>query len=107
MVQACNIESAILKFHSSANELRTAIVADRVSMIDLEVEYALLKERTAIKNSIKQLLDSTEYESRSAEIIAFAMERREVNKKVLYNSALHSFGKADGTAIYQIIKQAV
>jgi hypothetical protein len=102
-----NVEDAIKMLNSPDDEARRAELKKRTTMLDLATEYARIEESRAIKKRIKEALTGTQYEEKSAEIIDFVDAKKDMEKKALYTSSLHSFGRQAGREIYQIVKQIV
>lgn len=73
-------------------------------MLDLAVESARLEEQNKAKRELRELLNGTAYEEKTAEIIDFIGAKSRQGKKALYTGALHKFGREDGRAIYQLLK---
>jgi hypothetical protein len=107
LVKAGNVEDAIKMLNSPDDEARRAELKKRTTMLDLATEYARMEENRAIKKRIKEALTGTQYEEKSAEIINFVDAKKDMEKKALYTSSLHSFGREAGREIYQIVKQVV
>jgi hypothetical protein len=107
IVKAGNIEDAIKTLNSPDDEIRRAEIRKRTTMLDLATEHARIEEKQDIKRRIKEALTGTEYEEKSVEIINFVDTKKNVEKKALYTSSLHSFGRKAGREIYQIVKQIV
>ena len=64
-------------------------------------------ERSQLKGKIKEVLKGTEYEYMENEIINFIQSGNQMGKKELYTGSLHSFGRKNGTGIYNLIKNNV
>jgi hypothetical protein len=93
--------------NSPDDEASRAELKKRTTMLDLATEYARIEESRAIKKRIKEALTGTQYEEKSAKIINFVDAKKDMEKKALYTSSLHSFGRRAGREIYQIVKQIV
>lgn len=107
VVKAGNIENALAKLNSQSDADRRKELNERALMLDLAAEYARVEQRNAIRKSLKEALSGTEYEQRTAEIIDFITDKKDVGKRTLYTGSLHCFGKTDGTAIYRIVRGIV
>jgi hypothetical protein len=107
IVKAGNVEDAIKKLNSPDDEMRRAEIRKRTTMLDLATEHARIEENQDMKRRIKEALTGTQYEEKSTEIINFLDAKKDVEKKALYTSSLHSFGREAGREIYQIVKQIV
>lgn len=80
------------------------MLQNRMSTLDLAAECARIEERNKMRKELKGVLEGTEYEDRTAEIIDFMDAKKFQGKRELYTDSLRSFGKKDGTAIYHLIK---
>ena len=107
IVKAGNIETAITLFSSPEEAERKAFLQRRMSTLDLAAECARLEERNAMRREIQDILQGTQYEERTAEIIDFITVKAKKGKKALYTESLHTFGRKDGLAIYQMVRQIV
>lgn len=107
VVKAGNIETAFTLFNSSRDIWRRKMLQNRMATLDLAVECARIEEHNKMCRELKEILEGTEYEERTAEIIDFMDAKNFQGKKKLYTDALHSFGRKDGTAIYHLIKNKV
>lgn len=105
IVKAATFENAFGVLRD--NEQRRTAINKRMAPLDLECEFARIEERNRLKHEIEKLLIGTEYEQRSAEIIDFIRPRKKEGMKSVYTGSLHEFGRKDGTAIYQILKQVL
>lgn len=104
IVKAGNIETAITLFSSPEEAERRAFLQRRMSTLDLAAECARLEERNAMRRKIQDILQGTQYEKRTAEIIDFITAKAKKGKKALYTGSLHAFGRKDGVAIYQLVR---
>lgn len=104
VVKAGNIETAFTLFNSVRDIWRRKMLHNRMSTLDLAAECARIEERNKMRKELKGVLEGTEYEERTAEIIDFMDAKKFQGKRELYTNSLHSFGKKDGTAIYHLIK---
>jgi hypothetical protein len=107
LVKAGSVEDGIKMLNSPDDEIRRAEIRKRTTMLDLATEHARIEENQDMKRRIKEALTGTQYEEKSAEIINFVDAKKHVEKKALYTSSLHSFGREAGREIYQIVKQIV
>lgn len=107
IVRAGNIETALTMSNNSDESERRNMIRSRMSKLDLAAECARINEFHRIEGKIKQLVQGTEFEKRSSEIINFIHTENTECKKVLYTRSLHSFGRKDGTEIYHLIKDSV
>lgn len=81
---------------------RKKLVEERMSVLDLQTEFAKYEERKRIVNGISDLFSGTDYEEFILDIVdmVIASDR----PKVLYLNSLKSFGKKTGTEVYRKIK---
>lgn len=100
IVKAGNIETV----NSDRDIWRRKMLQNRMSTLDLAVECARIDERNKMRKELSGILEGTEYEERTAEIIDFVESKKLQGKKELYTGSLHSFGKKDGRVIYHLIK---
>ena len=101
------LENLFLKFSGKGDKARKLIINARCYMYDLDIESAKLEERNRILNELKSLLANTNFESKACEIIDFLTASEAHSKKELYTTSLHSFGKKDGTEIYNFLKDKI
>ena len=104
VVKAGNIENAFTLFNSSRDIWRRKMLQNRMSTLDLAAECARIEERNKMRKELEGILEGTEYEDRTAEIIDFMESKKLQGKKELYTGSLHSFGQKDGRVIYHLIK---
>lgn len=83
---------------------RRKMLQNRMSTLDLAAECARIEERNKMRKELEGILEGTEYEERTAEIIDFMESKKLQGKKELYTGSLHSFGQKDGRVIYHLIK---
>jgi hypothetical protein len=107
LVKTSNIEDAIKMLNAPDDEIRRSEIRKRTTMLDIATECARIEENQDIKRRIKEALMGTQYEEKSAEITNFVDAKKNLEKKALYTSSLHSFGREAGREIYQIVKQIV
>ena len=107
IVKAGNIENALILLNTPENAERRAELKVKTSMLDLAEEYARIEERNVLRARLKEVLLGTEYENKILEITDVIEDKKEDGRKSLYTGSLHSFGRVDGTAIYQMVKQIV
>lgn len=104
IVKAGNIETAITLFSFPEEAGRRAFLQRRMSTLDLAAECARLEERNAMRKEIQNILQGTQYEEKTTEIIDFITAKVKKGKKALYTGSLHTFGRRDGTEIYQLLR---
>ena len=64
-------------------------------------------EYRAFVEKITNAFEGTEYEKQTDKIIRFIEGRDVKTPRVLYTGSMHEFGREDGRAIYQVLKQVV
>lgn len=107
VVKAGSIENAFTFFHAPEDAERRNILQNRKLLLDLSVESTKIEEHNRIKKQLENVLLGTEYEEKTAKIINFIDAKRNQGKKALYTGALHEFGREEGRAIYQLLKNEV
>lgn len=104
VILADTLENAILKTTDQAGKERRRLIADRIQMVDIEVEYARREEKNRIRSKLTEAFYNTGYESRVEQVLELINERQPIPSKELYRGALHQFGRAAGCEIYRILK---
>ena len=89
VVKAGNIENAFTLFNSSRDIWRRKMLQNRMSTLDLAAECARIEERNKMRKELEGILEGTEYEERTAEIIDFMESKKLQGKKELYLSLIH------------------
>lgn len=107
LVKAGNIENAITLFHAPEDAERRKMLSDRKLLLDLAAESAKIDAKNKVKKELKNILNGTDYEDRTAKIIDFIEAKKNQGKKALYTGALHEFGREDGRVIYQLLKNTM
>ena len=95
------IEDGIVS--GNENNQRTKELRKLRENLNLEKQYSAYAERIRIKNVLEELFEGTEYEAMTEEIQGI-LEGKEKNSRVIYLSSLHLFGRKNGLAIYNKIK---
>lgn len=103
--KAPSIEKAIIKSNDPEEKGRRAQINRAMSKLDIGKEYARYEDRIAFKTRLEDAFLGTDYEEKTSEIIQYALEHRSASRKELYTGSLHNFGRADGMAIYRILKE--
>ena len=85
--------------------VRKKLVDERLSVLDLQTEFAKYEERNRIVNTLEDILGDTEYERYIPSIANMLVANNK--PKVLYLNSLKSFGKKDGTVVYRMIRECV
>lgn len=82
--------------------IRKKLVNERMSILDLQTEFAKYEERKRIVNGIKELFSGTDYENLIFQIVDMVILSD--RPKVLYLNSLKSFGRKTGIEVYRKIK---
>lgn len=96
-----SIETGIVMLDGDT-ERRRQILDSRES-VNMETEYAIYKERTALYEKMKELLFGTPYMDDIDQI--FGILEYAPTPKEKYTATLHAFGMKRGQEIYRIMKQ--
>jgi hypothetical protein len=107
VVIASNIESGLLTLNASDDRARRSILQAKAKMLDIAVEQARYAERNSMKHKLKMALLGTKYECITNKILKYVDANQQITPKQLHTGSLHQFGRADGVAIYQILKKVV
>lgn len=86
-------------------DVRKKLVNERLSVLNLQTEFAKYEERNRIVKMLEEMLGDTEYERYIPNIANMLIEKN--TPKILYLNSLKSFGKKDGTEVYRKIKECV
>lgn len=86
-------------------DVRKQLVSERLSVLDLQTEFAKYEERNRIVKMLEEMLGDTEYERYIPTIVNMLIARN--TPKILYLNSLKSFGKKDGIEVYRKIKECV
>lgn len=99
-----NIEAALAAL-KTPGDVRCLKVNKLLEIVDLEVEYARIKERNQFQTKLREALIGTEYNP--SEVINF-MEYNDLNSKnKLYRQSMHHFGRETGQKIYRVIRDVL
>ena len=104
---ASNVENALVALSAPEDEVRKQLIKGKTRTLSIDAELARIKEHRAYVERIVKALEGTEYEKRTDKIIRFIEGRDAKTPRVLYTSSMHEFGREDGRAIYQVLKQVV
>ena len=92
---------------SPENEKRKKIIKEKTRALSIDIEHARIQEHRAFVEKITKAFEGTEHEEKTEKIIEF-LERQDIKMpRVLYTSSMHEFGREEGRAIYQMLKQVV
>ena len=89
---------------ANENSARCRQICGDSAQLSIGQEYARYQEREHLKKKIENIFAGTEYEESIMRI--FELTEEEKKAKGLYIGSLKRFGKADGTKIYRVLKQA-
>ncbi len=104
---ATNIEKALVSLNASEDVARRRLINEKSRALIIDSEQARIKEHREFVNKIIKTFEGTEYENKTDNILNFMVTRDTNTPKLLYTGALHEFGREDGRAIYQKLKQVV
>ena len=82
--------------------IRKKLVNEKMSILDLQTEFAKYEERKRIVTGIKELFSGTDYENLIFQIVDMVILSD--RPKVLYLNSLKSFGRKTGIEVYRKIK---
>lgn len=102
-----SLEDLFSNFSGKNDKARKLVINSRHFSYDLDIESAKLEERNRILNELKLLLAGTDFENKTCEIIDFLTASEVHSKKELYTTSLHSFGRKEGTEIYNFLKDRI
>ena len=106
VILAGNIENALLKLKAPEDTVRRKLLQEKTKSLNIESEYIRMQERMVIRKRILSAFKGTEYEKMSAQILDYLQEYKGNVPKLLYTGSLHKFGRNDGRAIYNILKNS-
>ena len=104
---ASNVENALVALSAPEDEVRKQLIKGKTRTLSIDAELARIKEHRAFVERMVKEFEGTEYEKRTDKIIRFIEGRDAKTPRVLYISSMHEFGREDGRAIYQVLKQVV
>ena len=104
---ASNIENALVALNAPEDEVRKLLIKEKTRTLSIDAEQARIMEHRAFIEKITQAFEGTEYEDKTEKIIRFIESRDEKTLRLLYTGSMHEFGREDGRAIYQVLKQVV
>ena len=104
---APNIEKALSSLNASEDAGRKKLIKEKSRTLNIDSEQARIKEHREFVNKIIKTFEGTEYEKKTNNILRFIEKQDEKTPRVLYTGSLHEFGREDGRAIYQMLKQVV
>ena len=104
---ASNIENALVTLNTPEDEERKKLIKEKTRTLSIDVEQARIKEYKAFIEKITNAFEGTEYEEKTDRIIRFIEERGDKSPRLLYTGSMHEFGREDGRAIYQMLKNVI
>ncbi len=104
---APNIEKALLLLNAPEDAERKKLIKEKSRTLNIDSEQARIKEHREFVNKIIKTFEGTEYEKRTDNILNFIEKQDTKTPRTLYTGSLHEFGREDGRAIYQMLKQVV
>lgn len=104
---ASNIENALVALNAPEDEARKLLIKEKTRTLSIDAEQARIMEHRAFIEKIIQAFEGTEYEDKTEKIIRFIEGREAKTPRLLYTGSMHEFGREDGRAIYQVLKQVV
>lgn len=104
---ASNVENALVALNSLEDEARRLLIKEKTRTLSIDAEQARITEHRAFVEKITKAFEGTEYEKQTDKIIRFIEERDAKTPRFLYTGSMHEFGREDGRAIYQVLKQVV
>ena len=104
---ASNIENALVALNAPEDEVRKLLIKEKTRTLSIDAEQARIMEHRAFIEKITQAFEGTEYEDKTEKIIRFIEGREAKTPRLLYTGSMHEFGREDGRAIYQVLKQVV
>ena len=104
---ASNVENALVALSAPEDEVRKQLIKGKTRTLSIDAELARITEHRAFVEKITKAFEGTEYETQTEKIIRFIEGRDAKTPRVLYTGSMHEFGREDGRAIYQVLKQVV
>lgn len=102
---ASNVENALVVLNAPEDEARKKQIKEKTRTLSIDAEQARITEYRTFVEKIKKAFEGTEYEAQTEKIIRFIEGRDAKTPRVLYTGSMHEFGREDGRAIYQVLKQ--
>jgi hypothetical protein len=102
-----NIERGLKELHDSADSKRCSIIESKLQCVNIETGYTRIKEKRALNNRLTELISNSNYSQMADSIIDFYSASQYINLRDAYLDTLHTYGRADGTNIYNIYKEAI
>ena len=104
---ASNVENALVALNEPEDEARKKLIKEKTRTLSIDAEQARITEHRAFVEKITKAFEGTEYEKQTDKIIRFIEGRDVKTPRLLYTGSMHAFGREDGRAIYQVLKQVV
>ena len=104
---ASNVENALVALNAPEDEARKRLIREKTKTLSIDAELARITEHRAFVERITKAFEGSEYEKQTDRIIRFIDGRDVKTPRRLYTGSMHEFGREDGRAIYQVLKQVV
>ena len=104
---ASNVENALVALNEPEDEARKKLIKEKTRTLSIDAEQARITEHRAFVEKITKAFEGTEYEKQTDKIIRFIEGRDVKTPRLLYTGSMHAFGREDGRAIYQVLKQVL
>lgn len=104
---ASSVENALVALNAPEDEVRKRLIREKTRTLSIDAEQARITEYRDFVEKITKAFEGTEYEKQTDKIIRFIEERDAKTPRLLYTGSMHKFGREDGRAIYQVLKQVV
>jgi len=104
---AINIESALVASNAPEDELRKKLIKEKTRTLSIDSEQARITEHRAFIEKITKAFEGTEYMDKTEKIIRFIEGQDAKIPRLLYTGSMHEFGREEGRAIYQLLKQVI
>ena len=104
---ASNVENALVALNGPEDEERKKLIREKTRTLSIDAEQARITEHRAFVEKIVRAFEGTEHEEQTGKIIRFIEKRDVKTPRLLYTGSMHEFGREDGRAIYQVLKQVM
>lgn len=104
IVKAANVEMALSMLNSPEDSERRRKLQERMQKLDLTSEYVRREKYDMYQVAIIEKLQGSQYEDKIPQIIDFIEAKKCKSRKMLYAGAVNLFGREDGVAIFQMIR---
>lgn len=96
-----------VEFRRWANSVLKQYILQGYAINQKRIQQARIREHREFVNKIVKAFRGTEYEKKTDIILKFIERHDAKTPMILYTGSLHEFGREDGRAIYQMLKQVV